>query len=221
MKASVATSTGDDDPINLEERGELEYRRKQLEQIQNETVDMEDISGGVSIMDLGLNEFRMDLVEYVKNNPDLEKCPHGMSAVVSSDGEYPQGVIFVLKNLNPNVNINSQNRLHPFYMVYLNADGSVKLDHLKPKMLLDTMRFLCKGKNEPDMRICTKFNEETNDGRDMAVYSELLKGAVTSIIDVNEESDIDSLFRKGKTTALLNVISGLDDFELICFLAIR
>jgi len=221
MKISVATSTGDDNPIDLEERGELEYRKKQLEQLQKDNVDLEDISGGVSIMDLGLNEFRMDLVEYVKENPDIEKLPHGMNAVVSSDEDHPKGVIFVLRNVNDGVNIDSRNRLHPFYLVYIGADGVVVYDHLEPKMLLDTMRFLCKGKKEPDMKVCSRFNSETDDGRDMSQYSKLLKDSVTSIIDINDESDIDSLFSGSKTTALMNEISGLNDFELICFLAVR
>ncbi len=221
MKISVATSTGDDNPIDLEDRGELEYRKRQLEQLQNDNVDLEDVSGGISIMDLGLNEFRMDLVEYVKNNPGIERSPHGMNAVVSSDENHPCGVIFVLRNVNNGVNIDSQNRLHPFYLVYMGADGIVVYDHLKPKLLLDTMRFLCKGKCEPDNNACTRFNSETDDGKDMSKYSELLKDSVISIIDVNNDSDIDSLFGGGKTTALLNDISGLDDFELICFLAVR
>ena len=221
MKLSVATSTGDDDPINMEEHGELEYRKKQLEQLQKENVDLEDISGGVSIMDLGLNEFRMDLVEYVKDNPGIERAPHGMNAVVASDSGHPCGVIFVLKNVNEGVNIDSRNRLHPFYMVYIGLDGNVIFNHLKPKLLLDTMRFLCKGKCDADADICAIFNEDTDEGRNMSTYSKLLKDAVSSIIDTNDKSDIDSLFSGGKTTALINDVSGLNDFELICFLAVR
>lgn len=221
MKISVATSTGDDDPINLEERGDLEYRKKQLEQLQKENVDLEDISGAVSIMDLGLNEFRMDLVEYAKNNPDIERAPHGMNSVVLSDDGHPRGVIFVLRNVNDGVNIDSRNRLHPFYLVYIGADGNVVFNHLNPKLLLDTMRYLCKGKSEADVNACAIFNQETDDGKEMSSYSKLLKDAVASIIDVNNESDIDSLFSGGKTTALINEISGLNDFELICFLAVR
>lgn len=221
MKISVATSTGDDDPINLEERGELEYRKKQLEQLQKDNVDLEDISGGVSIMDLGLNEFRMDLIDYIKKNPGIDKAPHGMNAVVASDNNHPRGVIFILKNINEDVNIDSRNRLHPFYMVYISCDGTVVFDHLKPKLLLDTMRFFCKNKFEADMDICAAFNSETDDGKNMSLYSKLLKDAVASIIDVKDESDIDSLFSGGKTTALINEISGMDDFELICFLAVR
>ncbi|MCK4269409.1 MAG: DEAD/DEAH box helicase family protein, partial [Methanogenium sp.] len=122
MRISVMTSTGDDDLIN-EEKGDLEYRKQQLERLQNEVVDIEDMSGGISIMDLGLNEFRIDLLSYIKENPDLERTPFGMHAVVRGYGdEVPPGVIYVLKNINDEVNINNTNLLHPFYIVYVNDD---------------------------------------------------------------------------------------------------
>ena len=117
MKISVMTSTGDDDPINPEEKGDLEYRKQQLKRLQEEVVDIEDMNTGISIMDLGLNEFRLDLLEYVKAHPDLEQKPKGLHAVVSATEELPKGVIFVLKNINHSVNIDNQNRIHPFYRV--------------------------------------------------------------------------------------------------------
>ena len=221
MKISVMTSTGDDDLINAEEKGDLEYRKAQLKRLQEEVVDIEDMSSGISIMDLGLNEFRLDLLEYIKHNPDIEKAPHGMSAVVPATEDAPRGVIYVLRNLASGINIDSQNRLHPFYMVYISDDGEVICDHLSPKELLDKMRYLCRDKTEPFDKLCAEINRETEDGRDMRKYSELLGEAINSIIDVKEESDIDSLFKGGGTSALLTKISGLDDFELICFLVVK
>ncbi|QNU67937.1 DEAD/DEAH box helicase family protein [Ruminiclostridium herbifermentans] len=221
MKISVMTSTGDDDLINAEEQGDLEYRKAQLERLQEEVVDIEDMSSGISIMDLGLNEFRLDLLEYIKHHPDIEKAPHGMNAVVATTEEYPAGVIYVLKNIDGGINIDNQNRLHPFYMVYISENGDVVCDHLSPKQMLDTMRYLCRGKTEPDVKLCKLVNSETKDGRDMSKYSELLGEAINSIIDVKEESDIDSLFHQGGTTALLSNITGLDDFELICFIVVK
>ncbi|MBP3197537.1 MAG: DEAD/DEAH box helicase family protein [Butyrivibrio sp.] len=221
MKISVMTSTGDDNLISPEEKGDLEYRRAQLKRLQEEVVDIEDMSTGISIMDLGLNEFRLDLLEYVKTHQDLEKKPKGLHAVVRATEENPEGIIFVLRNVNNSVNIDNQNRIHPFYMVYISSDGEVVCDYLNPKHLLDTMRLLCRGESEPIKELCRKFNEETNDGKDMAEISELLSDAITSIIDVKEESDIDSLFKKGGTSALMSEVSGLEDFELICFMAVR
>ena len=221
MKITVMTSTGDDDLINSEEKGDLEYRKQQLKRLQEEVVDIEDMSTGISIMDLGLNEFRLDLLEYVKTHGDLEKMPKGMHAVVPATEELPQGVIFILKNINNNVNVDNQNRIHPFYMVYIGNDGEVICDYLNPKKMLDDIRLLCRGKKEPVKELCKQFNEETDDGRDMLEISELLSDAINSIIDSKEESDIDSLFSAGGTSALMSTVSGLDDFELICFLVVK
>lgn len=217
MRISVMTSTGDDDPINVEEKGDLEYRKEQLKRLQEEVVDIEEMSSGISIMDLGLNEFRLDLLDYIKANGDMGKVPLGLHAVVSAQEDAPPGVIYVLKNIHGGVNIDNQNRLHPFYMVYLSDDGKVVCDHLSPKEMLDKMRLLCKGRNEPLADLCRAFNQETNDGKDMRRLSELLNAAISSIIHVKDERDIDSLFRSGSTSALNTTISGLDDFELVCF----
>lgn len=221
MKISIMTSTGDDDLINAEEKGDLEYRKQQLKRLQEEVVDIEEMSDGISIMDLGLNEFRLDLLEYMKTHPDMDKKPRGLHAVVPATEELPEGVIFVLKNVNNSVNIDNQNRIHPFYMVYMSIDGSVVCDYLNPKQLLDDVRLLCRGKKEPIKEVYSIFNEETDDGRDMSEMSELLSDAINSIIDVKEESDIDSLFSAGGTSALMSDVSGLDDFELICFLVVK
>lgn len=221
MKISVMTSTGDDDLINPEEKGDLEYRKQQLKRLQEEVVDIEDMSSGISIMDLGLNEFRLDLLEYVKNHGDLDKKPKGMHAVVPATDELPEGVVFILKNINNSVNIDNQNRIHPFYMVYIGIDGEVICDYLNPKKMLDDIRLFCRGKKEPIKELCQRFNEETDDGRDMTEMSELLSEAINSIIDCKEESDIDSLFSAGGTSALMSAVSGLDDFELICFLVVK
>ncbi|WP_317381650.1 helicase-related protein [Megasphaera stantonii] len=221
MKISVMTSTGDDDLINAEEKGDLEYRRAQLKRLQEEVVDLEDMTSGISIMDLGLNEFRLDLLEYMKHHDDLDTAPKGLHTVVGKTEDSPAGVIFVLRNINDSVNIDNRNRIHPFYMVYISEEGEIVCDYLNPKKLLDTMRLLCRGKSEPIMALCRNFNEETDDGRNMSEVSELLSEAINSIMDAKEESDIDSLFKSGGTTALLSTISGLDDFELICFLVVK
>ena len=221
MKISVMTSTGDDDLINAEEKGDLEYRRAQLKRLQEEVVDIEDMTSGISIMDLGLNEFRLDLLEYMKQHEDIETAPKGLHTVVGQTEDSPAGVIFVLRNINDSVNIDNRNRIHPFYMVYISEEGEIVCDYLNPKKLLDTMRLLCRGKSEPCMELCKRFNDETDDGRKMGEVSELLSEAINSIIDVKEENDIDSLFKSGGTTALLSAVSGLDDFELICFLVVK
>lgn len=221
MKATVLTSTGDDNLLSANEKGDLEYRKNQLKKLQEEVVDIEDMDTGINIMDLGLNEFRLDLLSYVKENPDVEHAPYGMNAVVPATDLAKPGVIYILKNRNTSVNIDKKNLLHPFYMVYLADDGTVICDHLQPKRLLDVMRHVCRGRNKPDQDLCAIINKETADGRKMQRYSDLLANAIDSIITVKEESDIDSLFSMGETTALLGEVKGLDDFELITFLIIR
>ena len=221
MKITVMTATGDDDLINPEEKGDLEYRKQQLKRLQEEVVDLEDMSTGISIMDLGLNEFRLDLLAYIKNHGDLEKTPRGLHAVVPKTEGCPEGVIFVLKNVNNSVNIDNQNRIHPFYMVYISTEGEIVCDYLNPKGLLDDVRLLCRGKSEPIKTLCAQFNRETDDGRNMSEMSELLSMAIDSIIDAKADNDIDSLFKSGGTSALMSAVSGLDDFELICFFVVK
>ena len=221
MKITVMTATGDDDLINPEEKGDLEYRKQQLKRLQEEVVDLEDMTTGISIMDLGLNEFRLDLLAYIKNHGDLEKTPRGLHAVVPKTEGCPEGVIFVLKNVNNSVNIDNQNRIHPFYMVYISTEGEIVCDYLNPKGLLDDVRLLCRGKSEPIKALCAQFNRETDDGRNMSEMSELLSMAIDSIIDAKADNDIDSLFKSGGTSALMSAVSGLDDFELICFFVVK
>ena len=221
MKIVDMTATGDDNILSDEEKTDLEYRKAQLKRLQEEVVDIEDMSSGISIMDLGLNEFRLDLLEYIKHHPDIDKTPHGLHSVVPSTPDSPAGVVYVLKNRSNSVNIDNQNRLHPFYMVYISNDGEVVCDHLSPKAMLDKMRFLCKGKTEPIAEVYRKFNKETRDGRDMSKFSHLLGDAIASVIQVKDESDIDSFLGGNQVSFLSNEIKGLDDFELICFLVVR
>ncbi|RCX18911.1 SNF2 family DNA or RNA helicase [Anaerobacterium chartisolvens] len=221
MKATVMTATGDDNPIDTEEQGDLEYRKAQLERLQNEVVDIEEMQSGVSIMDLGLNEFRLDLLDYVKNHDNLDKVPFGLHAVVKGNDDAPKGTIFILKNRNANINSQNKNQLHPFYMVYVRDGSVVHIDHLQPKKLLDVFRRLCKGKTVPNQELCRQFNTETKDGRNMRHYSELLYFTVKSIVDLNEDDSINS-FLSGKQMSLAaNTIDGLDDFELVCFVTVK
>ena len=200
MKATVITSTGDDNLLSDNEKGDLEYRRNQLKKLQNEVVDIEDMDTGVNIMDLGLNEFRLDLLANLKEHPNMDLTPFGMSAVVGASELVEPGVMFVLKNKNNGVNIDRvlknknngvnidrSNLLHPFYMVYLSHTGTVLCDHLSPKKLLDKMRYACKDKPGPDKALCRQFNKETRDGKHMRHYSDLLQSAIESIVTVKEK----------------------------------
>ena len=222
MVIADMSATGDDNVLSPESN-EIAYRKEQLKRLQNEVVEMEDLKTGVSITDLGLNDFRMDLLRYVKENDDLSNMPNGLHAVIPADpgkGLEP-GVIFTLRNREQGVNVNQQNRLHPFYLIYIGADGEVITDHTHVKKILDVVRASCKGRNTAVESVCNAFNDSTDDGRNMQVYSDLLDRSIRSMIELKEERDIDSLFSSSSgTTALVDSIQGLDDFELISFLVI-
>lgn len=222
MIIADVTATGDDNPLS-QESNEIAYRKEQLRRLQDEVIEMEDVKTGVSITDLGLNDFRMDLLNYVKANGDLASVPNGMHASVPAapDRGLHPGVIFTLRNLNHSVNINQQNRLHPFYLVYIGNDGQIITQHTEVKKLLDLARVACKGREEPVLSACRSFNQATSDGREMRFYSDLLDKAIHSMIESKEERDLDSLFVSERTTALVDPIRGLEDFELISFLVIR
>lgn len=223
MKASIMTSTGDDNPISAEEKGELEYRAASLKKLQTEIVDLEEMDTGVSIMDLGLNEFRMDLLDYIKEHGGFETVPNGLHAVVPSNDDLPIGTIFVLKNKNADIDIKNRNRLHPFYLVYVtdnDDEPEVFISHLEPKKMLDSMRKLCRGKDKPNSELCARFNKQTKDGKNMKKYSGLLNFAVSSVVDLNEEDSLQSFLSGIQLSFAGADIKGLDDFELICFITV-
>ncbi len=222
MVIADVTATGDDNVLRPE-ANDLSCRKEQLRRLQEEVIEMEDLKTGVSITDLGLNDFRMDLLNYVKTHDDLASMPTGMHAVVPADpgrGLAP-GAIFALRNRNPGVNQQQQNRLHPYYLVYVGEDGSIVVRHTEVKRLLDLVRLACKERGDPIAAACSRFNEHTQDGREMGTYSQLLAQGIRSMIAVKEEKDIDSLFSGTRTTALVQTITGLDDFELIAFIVVQ
>ena len=222
MVIADVTATGDDNVLTAKS-SEISYRKEQLRKLQEEVIELEDLKTGVSITDLGLNDFRMDLINYVKIYGDIDNVPNGMHAVVPAMPGLGlhSGIIFALRNLNHSVNINQQNRLHPYYLIYIAEDGHVIADHTEVKLLLDLVRSSCKGQTDPLQSVCRLFNQLTDEGRDMKVCSNLLSTAIRSMIDVKEEKDLDSLFSGGKTSALVNTIAGLDDFELVAFLVVQ
>ncbi len=218
-----ATATGDDNII-ASEQADLDYRKEQLKKLQEgELLDLEDVDGSIAITDLGLNEFRMDMVAYIKEHGKPNNIAHGLYAVARHDDELgiPKGVIYVLKNRNSAVNIGKQNRLHPYYLVYVSDDGQVVYNHMEVKKILDAMRKTCKHQSAPIADLCRVFNRETRDGYKMDKYSHLLDKTIESIIDAKASNDLDSLFNFGSDVLFGETIKGLDDFELITFVVIK
>lgn len=220
MLISNMASTGDDNILNTEEK-DLEYRKIQLQKLQDEVIDLEDLREGVSITDLGLNDFRVDLTNYIKTYGELAHIPEGLHAVVQATETLQTGVIFVLKNVNSSININKLNRLHPYYLVYIKENGELLLNHVESKKILDAMRMFCKGKTEPLTDLCKGLSVETDEYHNMDRYSSLLKQSIGTILRTEEEKEVLSLFKSGGTTALKDKLKGIEDFNLVSFLIVR
>lgn len=222
MKIVNITATPEEKVLSDEEKVDLEYRRVQLEKLRTEVMDIEDMNSGISITDLGLNEFKLDLLDFTKTNRMMKKARRGAYAVVPATASCPKGMIWVMKNISMRSNIKTPNRLHPYYLVYISESGKIEYNYLNPKEILSVMKNLCKGANQPINYLCKKFDEETQYGTNMSKYSNLLNQTIQSIVDVKKEADIQSLFKSGGTTlSKRDKIEGLDDFELICFLVVK
>ena len=220
MQITNLAATGDDNLLNEKEK-ELEYRKLQLEKLMDEVIDLEDLKEGVSITDLGLNDFRVDFINLLKKKGELKNIPTGLHAVVQATPTLEPGAIFVLKNINTSVNINKLNRLHPYYLVYMKESGELLLNHIESKKILDAVRMLCKGKEAPLTELCNALSKETDDYHKMDHYSDLLKKSISTIVKREEEKEIDSLFQSGGTTALTDRIKGIEDFSLVSFLIVK
>lgn len=220
MKISVLTSTADDNVLNNEEIEENNYRKKQLERLQSEVVDLEEMNEGISIMDLGLEDFRMDLLAYLEQHPKLADMPQGLQAVVEAGEEEPAGAIFLLKNIANKTNLSKKNRLHPYYLVYVDSQGETVYSVADTKALLEHIRYITKGKNSPETELVDQYNQATNDGVNMAHYSSLLQSSLDSLVESDETSFIDSLFATGVTDFLNTGLEGSDDFELLAFFTV-
>jgi hypothetical protein len=222
------SATGEENIIDAgasSDMNDLSYRAKQLKELQETVIDLEDVSGGISITDLTLNDFKMDLMGYLKTDEaKLKKSPLGIHSVVlnknSSDSAIEKGTIFCLKLLKNEVHTDNYS-LEPYYLVYVNEDNEVKLGFSSAKTVLDIYKNLCMGQDEAMSEAVKLFEDETNNYNDMGKYTTQLKTAVESIIGKKEESGMDSLFSRGGTTITSDTFNGLEDFELISYLVIK
>ena len=202
---------------------DLEYRKKQLQRLQEEVVDLEDIKGGVSITDMTFTDFKTDLMYFLKDHRTLlDKTPLGLHAVTRSNPsiEAESGVIFVLKQLIGKQETRETNPMYPYYIAYIGMDGTVKVSYVHAKKLLDIYKKLCSGEKHVITELTEMFNQETDDGHDMSRYSNLLDYAVNDIIGRKNEAGVVSLFSRGGTTSQKS-IGTPEDFEIVTFLVVR
>ena len=207
------------DPMN-----DLEYRRKQLLKLQDAVIDLEDLSSGVSITDLTLTDFRIDLARYMKDHPGkLEAMPLGACAVTTThDADVPPGILFCLraegtaaaKAVDPGY------PLAPVYLVHVGEHGSVLLPYTQAKNALDRLKRLSMGRDLPDAGAVARHAKATRNGDDMRNAQDLLAAAVASVVGKSEERAVASLFSPGGTHAMKGEFAGMNDFEVLAYLVI-
>ena len=224
------SATGEENLIELQsgnQMNDLEYRRKQLLKLQDAVIDLEDLSSGISITDLTLTDFRIDLAGFLRDHqPQLERLPLGASSVLTAgdlgDMDIPPGVIFCLR-AEGEAAIKSAEPgypLVPHYLVHVGKDGSILLPYSQAKQILDRIRKLCVGRDFPVAAACARFDKSTQNGENMAETQKFLASAVASIAGKKEERAVASLFTPGGTHSGKGEFAGMNDFEVVCFLAI-
>ncbi len=205
---------------------DLEYRRKQLQKLQEAVIDLEDLSSGISIADLTLADYRIELAGYLREHPGkLAAMPLGAYAVTSSaqaDDALPPGAIFCLRAEGDAAlaTIEPGYPLAPHYVVHVGADGAVLLPHSQAKQVLDRLKGLCLGRDMPDAQACARFDKLTKAGRQMQPYQTMLQQAIASIVGKSQERAVASLFTPGGTHARKGEFAGMADFEVVAFLVI-
>jgi len=224
------SATGEENIIEYQsgdQMNDLEYRRNQLLKLQEAVIDLEDLSSGVSIADLTLNDFRIDLAGFLKEHPNkLEGLPLGTFAVTTTQtvGEavIPPGVIFCLRAVGESAlkTIEPGYPLAPHYVVHVGDDGTVLLPFTQVKQLLDRIKRLTIGRDLPDAGACDRFDKATRSGKDMSAAQDLLATAVASVVGKKEERAIASLFTPGGTHAMKGEFQGINDFEVVAFLVV-
>ncbi|WP_338152465.1 helicase-related protein [Indiicoccus explosivorum] len=223
------SATGEENVIDEdagEKMNDLEYRAKQLKQLQEAVLDLEDISGSISITDLTLNDFKMDLLDYMEvNKQEITNAQKGLFALANKEllpeDLRNEGIIFCLRHTQSRAKLNDRSSLYPFFLIYMDLEGTVKLGHNKTKQILDLFRKACQGQRSINQELITVFNDETDFQADMDPYIELLKKASEFILGIVEEQGMASLFSLGQSSLLQNTSSSTDDFEVISYLILK
>ena len=222
------SATGEENIIEQQsgnQMNDLEYRRKQLIKLQDAVIDLEDLSSGVSIADLTLNDFRIDIAGFLKENQErLENLPLGSFAVTTTKGDeaIQPGVIFCLRAETGGAvkSVESGYPLAPHFLVHIGQEGAVQLPFTQAKQVLDRLKRLCIGRDLPDATACARFEKNTCNGENMIGIQKLLGGAVASIVGKKEERAVASLFTPGGTHAMKGEFAGINDFEVVAFLVV-
>lgn len=222
------SATGEENIIEYtdsEKMNDLEYRRKQLEQLQHQVLDLEDLGGSISITDMTFSEFRSDLLEFSKQGDMVLKNSHlGLMAVARKDDltgdDIEPGAIFCLKADKFTPSSASMFAMEPYYIVYVTDQGNLKYEVNQVKQVVDSFKKLTLGRTQADPEAIELFNRKTNNAKDMSLYESLLGKAIAAISGTTEEQGVESLFHRGGTIAMNSGFKGIEDFEVVTYLVI-
>ena len=241
------TATGEDNILNTEQieeliEDDLKYRNQQLKRLKDEVLDLEEMSESVSLTDFTLDDFRQDLTNFINSHrEELENAPNGLYAVVPAlGGEHGEllkakdfsaaekeiikpGVVFCLKQISDAEENAEVNPLQPYFLVYVQDDGKVRYNFTNAKQVLEIYRLLCEGKTEPFEDLCNLFNKETDNGKEMSKYTDLMQKAVSEITQAYKKRSSQKLVfdRNAVIAPKEKQIGKLSDFELITWLVIK
>ena len=220
------SATGEDNVISKsnKEMQDLDYRKRQLKQLQNQVLDLEDIDGNISITDMTFNDFKIDLEKSSDQQlATLNEIPPASYAVVKSNlEEVKNGVIFCLKDKNnDNQEQLKNNILYPFFLVYISLDGSHIVKATQSKKALDYFRKLCMGQDGVVTDLVAQFDKETNGDKNMDAYTKVLHKAIQQVEGVQEEIGLDSLMSRGAVSLFSKKLSNEERLELISYLVIK
>lgn len=210
------TATGDEDFLNPE-LNEISFRRKQLEKLRDEVIDIDDVNDSISLTDLNMNEYLYELSQYIKHNPEIRKTPKGILSL--TDGE-TAGVVFCFKHTEQVEKPKNDSSLYPYYLIYVGNDGTIKVGNDSPRNLLKLYRKMTMDKSEPNKKLVESFMRETKDMTEMTFYSELLNKAIDSIQGKESTKAEQTIFDFGGYNNQFEY-SVVSDFELISFLIVR
>ena len=235
------SGTNEDNLLNKEQiqdlvEDDLKFRDKQLKRLQTEVLDMDELNeGGVSLSNFSLDDFRMDLLNFIEvNRKELESAPLGLYAVAPCKIEanlfnqdaaevIKPGVIFCLGQIGDSTGNEKVNPLQPYFLVYVRSDGTVRYNFTHPKQILDIYRLICAGKSEPIQQLCDLFNEETNNGLDTSHYAALLFESINAITGTFKKKNLAMLTGNRNATIIPQErqLYGANKFELITWLVLK
>jgi len=242
------TATADDNVLatdQIEEliEDDLKYRNKQLKTLRDEVLDLEEMNESISLTDFTLDDFRVELLNFLENNrKKLEEAPFGLYTVVPSpsgshsnclEAEKIQaaekeiikpGVVYCLKQKGNTEGNEEVNPLQPYFLVYIRDDGQVRFNYTNAKHILEIYRLMCAGKSQPFEELCDLFNSETNQGEEMKQYTELLKKAIDEISRVFNKRSSQKITGNDRGALLIpksKRINEADNFELVTWLVIK